>query len=220
MSLRRWLPLLTALLFAVMLSGCNYVVLLGYLIGGPPSIEPDYDSMTKKSMTDKGVVVAVHCFADKTVLLDHSRVDRELARFVSARLHKHEIKVIQPDLVQRWIDQNPEYSGPEEIGLGVGATHVIQIDVPQFTIFEENSQDLYRGRSEVTVTVYEIDKENETGEPIYDKKLISRFPLATPRSAQEVSRQTFLVQYLTRLSEEVGRLFYEHYTGDDMSDAA
>lgn len=217
----RWLAgLLTALVLMLGVSGCNYVVLLGYLIGGPPSIEPDFDSLTGKSMTDKGVVVAVACFAPKEVLYDFSRVDREVARFVSHRLNSHKIKVIQPDVVQQWIDENPDYDEPEEIGLGLGATHLVYIDLTQFTIFEENSQELYRGRSESFVTVYELDKESGTGEQIYSKELISRFPLAVPRSAQEVSRPAFLMQYLTRLSEEIGRLFYEHYTGDDMSDAA
>ncbi len=217
----RWLAgLLTALALTVGISGCNYVVLLGYLIGGPPSIEPDFDALTGKSMTDKKVVVAVACFAPKEVRYDFSNVDREVARFVSHRLHSHKIKVIQPDVVQQWIDENHDYDEPEEIGAGVGATHLVYIDLTQFTIFEENSQDLYRGRSESFVTVYEIDKETGAGEQIYSKELISRFPLAVPRSAQEVSRPAFLMQYLTRLSEEIGRLFYEHYNGDDMSDAA
>lgn len=217
----RWLSgMLVALLLTVGISGCNYVVLLGYLIGGPPSIEPDYDALSGKSMTDKGVVVAVACFAPKEVLYDFSRIDRELARFVSMRLHQHEIKVIQPDVIQQWIDENKDYDEPEEIGLGVGATHLIYIDLTQFTIYEENSQDLYRGRSEAFVTVYELDKKEGTGEQVYSKEMISRFPLAVPRSAQEVSRPAFLMQYLTRLSEEIGRLFYEHYTGDDISDAA
>lgn len=218
---RRWLASLLAVLTLTMgLSGCNYVVLLGYLIGGPPSIEPDYDALTGKSMTDKGVVAAVACFAPKEVRFSFSTVDQDVARFVAHRLHSHEIKVIQPDVVQRWIDENPDYDEPEEIGVGVGATHLIYIDLTQFTIYEENTQELYRGRSEAFVTVYEIDKDTGSGEQVYSKELISRFPLAVPRSVQEISRPAFLSQYLTRLSEEIGRLFYEHFNGDDISDAA
>ena len=59
---------------AIGVSGCNYVVLLGYLIGGPPSISPDFDEMTGTSLTDKDVIVAVVCYAPKEVM---SRSTRE-----------------------------------------------------------------------------------------------------------------------------------------------
>lgn len=202
-------------LFCAALSGCNYIVALGYLIGGPPSIEPDYETMTSKSLTDKGVVVAVVCYAPKEVLYDFSRIDREVARLVSYRLHDHKVKVIQPDVVFKWLDENPDYDEAEELGKGVGATHVVAIDIASFSIYEENTHELYRGRSEGMVTVYEVDKEGD----VYSKELQSRFPLAVPRSTYDISRQAFLTQYLYRMSEEIGRLFYEHYNGDDISDA-
>ena len=71
---------------AIGTSGCNYIVLLGYLIGGPPSIEPDFDSMTGESLTDKEVIVAVVCYAPKEVLYDYSRVDRDIAKYVSYQM--------------------------------------------------------------------------------------------------------------------------------------
>ena len=43
-------------------AGClKQMLFLGYLIGGPPSIEPDFDRNAKKSMTGKDVTVAVVC---------------------------------------------------------------------------------------------------------------------------------------------------------------
>lgn len=221
---RSWRRTLTAALCLMGLcfaaSGCNYIVLLGYLIGGPPSIEPDFDAMTKKSLTEKEVIVAVACYAPKEVLYDHANIDKEVARMVSYRLRDHKITVRHPDVVLKWLDENPDYDQPEEIGEGVQVTHLIYIDLTSFSLFENGSSELYRGRSEGMVTVFEIDKENGGGEPIYNKEIISVFPLAVPRSSYEVSKQGFMAQYLTRLSEEIGRLFYEYYNGDDMSDAA
>lgn len=223
-SRRGWLRTLTSwlciLCLCVTTSGCNYIVLLGYLIGGPPSIEPDFDAMTKKSLTDKDIVVAVACYAPKDVLYDFSHIDRDLTRMVSQRLRDHKITVRHPDVVFKWIDENPDYDQPVEIGVALQVTHLIYIDLTNFTLYEKGSHELYRGRSEGMVTVFEIDKDSEDGEPIYTKELLSVFPLAVPRSSYEVSKQVFLGQYLARLSEEVGRLFYEHYNGDDISDAA
>lgn len=221
---RTWRQPLTALLCLIGLcfvtSGCNYIVLLGYLIGGPPSIEPDFDAMTKKSLTEKDIVVAVACYAPKEVLYDNSHIDRDVARMVSQRLRDHKITVRHPDVVLKWIDENPDYDQPEEIGEGVQVTHLIYIDLTSFSLYEKGSSELYRGRSEGMVTVFEIDKENGGGDPIYNKEIISVFPLAVPRSTYEVSKQGFTAQYLARLSEEIGRLFYEYYNGDDISDAA
>ena len=61
------------------LSGCNYFILAGYLIGGPPSNEPDFDASTQKSMTDFGVTVAVVCYAPVELKWDNNKIDQELA---------------------------------------------------------------------------------------------------------------------------------------------
>ncbi len=214
---RWWMAPLAGLLLTTA-TGCNYVILLGYLIGGPPSITPDYEALTGKSMTDHDVVVAVACFAPKDVLYNFAHVDREVTKHVSYRLHQHKIKTINPDLVQQWLDENPNWDEADEIGRGLGATYVVYVDLTDFTLYEENSHELYRGRSEGVVTVYELD-EDGNGEPIYSKDLVSRYPLAAPRDTSQVSRPQFQMEYMSRLSEEIGRLFYEHFNGDDISAA-
>lgn len=212
--------LMLAMLIGLMssVSGCNYLILAGYLLGGPPAIEPDFETSTGKSMTDKEVTVAVVCFAPKEVLYTFAHVDREVAKHVAYRLHSHKIRTINPDVVQRWVDENPNWDEPEEIGKSLGATHVVYIDLTNYSLFEENSHELFRGRADGEVTVYEMDEDGE-GEPIYSKELISRYPLAAPRSVFEVSRAGFQQAFLSRLSEEIGRLFYEHFNGDDIPDA-
>ncbi|MFP6768997.1 MAG: hypothetical protein VB859_12550, partial [Planctomycetaceae bacterium] len=53
-----------AALVILSLTGClKQLLFLGLLIHGPPSIEPDFDSRTGKSMTAKDVKVAVICEA-------------------------------------------------------------------------------------------------------------------------------------------------------------
>jgi len=200
------------------LSGCNYLILAGYLIGGPPSIDPDFDVVTNKSLTDPGVTVAVVCYAPPEILWDFDSIDSEIAKYVAFRLHQHKIRVINPDRISAWLDENDEWDAPEEIGRAFDATYVIYIDLQSFSLYEANSAHLYRGRSEAIVSVYQTDDQGG-GERIYTKELLSRYPLAAPRSTYEVTYTTFKRQYLSRLSEEIGRLFYEHYNGDDIPDA-
>lgn len=198
--------------------GCNYVVLAGYLLGGPPSIEPEFDELTRKSMTAHGVTAAVVCYAPTELKWDSPKIDYELSQYVTFKLRDNKVKVVSPESVRDWTDRHPDWDTPEEIGAALGVTYVIYIDLYEFTLYEENSTNLYRGRAEAMVSVYEMDKSGE-GEKIFSKEIISRFPLLGPRSTSEVSYDIFKRQYLTRLSEDIGRLFYEHYAGDDIHDA-
>lgn len=208
---------LTVPLCVIASSGCNYLILFGYLLGGPPSIEPDFDVVTKQSMTDRGKTVAVVCYAPTELKWDVTDVDRDVARYVAQRLATHKIKVIRPDSVQAWLDANDDWDQPEEIGKAFDASYVIYIDLYKYSLFAENSADLYEGRAEAMVSVFEMD-EDGNGEKIYGKEIISRYPLSAPRSTSEITFSRFRREYLSRLSEEIGRLFYESYNGDDLAD--
>lgn len=216
--LRVSLSLLAAFGVTTLLAGCNYVILLGYLIGGPPSIEPDFDAQTRKSMTDKGVSVAIVCYAPTEVKWDFAAIDHEISRYVAYRLHEKKIHTIRPDLIRAWLDEHSDWDEPDEIGRAFNATYVVYIDLERFSLFEENSAMLYRGRAEGMISVFEMDESGD-GEKIYSKEIISRYPLAVPRSTTEITYSRFKREYLSRLSEEIGRKFYEHYNGDDIPDA-
>ena len=118
------------LLLPLTLAGClKQLVMLGYLIGGPPSIEPDFDMMTKKSMTAKDVTVAVVCYAPLEVKYDFSAIDAELAKYVTYRLVQHKVKVVNPDQVRAWLDENADnWDEPSEIGRALHVKYVVYID--------------------------------------------------------------------------------------------
>ncbi len=209
---------LAVMLLTLSQTGCQYAILLGYLIGGPPSIEPAFDAETQMSMTDKDVRVAVVCSAPLEVKYDFAAIDHELAKHVAYRLHGHKIAVVNPDRINAWLDENADWDEPTEIGAALNVTYVIYIDLHKFSLYEENSSDLYRGRSEGEVSVWKMDDSGD-GEKIYRHEITSKYPLQVPKSTYETSYSTFKRAYLARLSEEIGRLFYEYYNGDDFVDA-
>ncbi|WP_298866458.1 hypothetical protein [uncultured Gimesia sp.] len=202
------------LVLCTTMSGCNYFILLGYLIGGPPSIEPDFDAQTQKSMTDKDITVAIVCYAPLELQYNFDGIHNDLARYTTFRLHEHNVKVINPDRIRAWLDENPDWDKPEEIGEAFDVSYVIHIELHEYSLYEENSSDLYRGRAEGMVTVYEMDEDGE-GEKLYSKEITSFYPLRAPRATSEVTFSKFKKEYLSRLSDEIGRLFYEYYKGDD-----
>ncbi len=197
------------------LTGCSYVLFLGYLIGGPPSVEPDFEAETRASMTDKDVTVAVICFAPNSVKYSFEDIDHELAKYVSFRLHEHKISVISPDRVRAWVDAHKHWDRPEEIGEAFDTTYVIYIDLNEFSLYEDGSATLYRGRSEAICSVWKMEADG-SAEKIFSKEKISKFPTHQPISASEETYSNFKARYLSRLSEEVGRLFYEYFIIDDI----
>ncbi len=208
--------------FAAMtgLVGCNYVILLSYLIHGPPSIAPAFETETGKSMTEKDVTVAVFCYAPKEIKFDFEKIDHELARAVSFRLGQHEIRFVNPDYVQSWTDRNPDWDHAHEIGEAFQTRYVVYIDLHEYNLYEHESSTLYRGRAEAIVKVFEMEEDYSDGELIYQKDITSKFPLLQGRSTSEVTYSKFKQEFIHRLSEEIGRLFYEHYAADDVGYAS
>lgn len=193
--------------------GCTQMAVLGYLIGGPPSIEPDFDRETGKSLEHPDVTVAVVCYADPKLKLQHPRIDSEVAAAVAYRLIANKIKVVQPEAVNAWIDQHREWEQAAEVGKALKANHVIEIELAFFDLYEENSTTLYRGRTEAYINVHEIDEDGR-GERVFKKELDFAFPTQVPRSAYDQSLINFKQEYLSRLSEKIGFIFYDRYTGD------
>jgi len=211
------LPLLLVTAMLPALSGCNYVIAIAYLIHGPPSIQPDFEKTTGESMTDYHTVVAVVCYAPTEVKWDFEAIDFEIAEYVTKQMFMHQIRVIDPDRIRDWLDKHSEWDKPEEIGAAFHATHVVYIDLQGYHLYEKNSTQLFRGRAEAMVSVWKMD--GEEGDKIYSKELTSLFPLKVARSVYETSYYRFKKEYLVRLSEEIGRLFYPYYNGDDIKDA-
>ena len=207
--------LLAILLLCVTASGCNYLVMFGYLIGGPPSVEPKFDEETKESMTDPDVKVVVVCFAPDEIKHSFESIDHELAQYVSFQLHAHKIKVVPPDLVKGWLEENTDWDKPEEIGAYFKVTHVIYIDLNEFTLYEEGSPNLYRGRAECIVSVWKMDEDTHA-EKIFSQEKTSKYPMHQPVSSGDKTYTTFKGEYLTRLSDEIGRFFYEYYIADEI----
>ncbi len=211
-----WQPLSLAALLSVCLSGCNYLVFFGYLIGGPPQIEPVFEAETGKSLTDHGVRVAVVCYADDELTYQYDSIDYLLSVGIAARFRQHQIDVVSPDRVRLWLEENPDWDTPDEIGAEFDVTYVVYVDISSFSLYEHDSRHLYRGRASGIVSVYEMDSGGE-GHRIFTQDLSSEFPRLTQRSAAEISYDSFRSEYLLRLSDEIGRMFYPYGSGDDVS---
>jgi len=218
-SRRRGFQLATTLFCCLLLlcsSGCNYFIMLGYLIGGPPQLEPVFEKETNQSFTDLDVRVAVVCFAPDELKYQYSDIDHMLASRLAFQLQRNKIDVIAPDQVRYWLEEHRDWDSPVEVGAAFDVSYVVYVDMSDFALYEPGSAELFRGRCEAIVSVYEMETDG-TGRRVFSRDLISAFPIHVPRSASEVSYDTFRMEYFMRLSDEIGRMFYPHLNGDDIS---
>ena len=94
---------------------------------------------------------------------------------------------------------------------------MIFIDLNVFTLFEEGTAELLRGKSEAIVSVWKMDDDGQHAEKIFSAEKISKYQLHKPHSLSDKSYYTFKGEYLTRLSDEIGRFFYEYYISDEIA---
>lgn len=221
----RWTLLLLVTLGLISCTGCNVVLLLGYLIGGPPSIEADFEAKTKKSLSGKNKTVVVYCYAPDELRWDHDKIDYEISKYVSVRLNNNDIRVIDPDRVYSWIDKHREFEKDADLGAEFKVDFVVKIELKEFSLFEEHSSDLYRGRCDAIISVLEMEKKEDgtvrkVGNVIYNKQVVSRFPTSGPVQMNQYPFEQFKGLYLSALSDEIGIKFYKSYAGDEYTRTA
>lgn len=206
-------------------TGClNYFIMLGYFIGGMPTITPDFERTTGNCMTDldditdEPVQIAVACYAPEEMLLAFDSVDQEVGRYVTAQLASNKIEVVPYERVHAWMDEHPNWDRPDEIGEALGVRYVVYIDLNKFSLYEEGSAHLYRGRTDALISVYEMDADG-IGEVIYKKDVSAVYPSQIARSTDEMTYSAFRKQYMRMLSNEIGKHFYPVESAGTLTDA-
>ena len=209
----------SAVVIVLSLTGClKEILFLGLLLHGPPSIEPEFDIRTGKSMTDRGVKVAVLCEAPSNLRLDFGKIDEHLGRYVTNWLARNKINCVHSEGIRAWVDEHPEFDTPEELGADLEVTYVIHIELRQYSLYEKNSQSLFRGSAEGLIKVYDMQPDGR-GRVIYNNSFRYRYPRIQARSIYDIPEANFKREYLSRLSDQIGHHFYEWHTGDDIPDA-
>lgn len=161
--------------------------------------------------------VAVVCITDSTAYGPDS-LSNTINKAVSLQLKQNVRKctVISPAKVTEWIDHNGwNQSNFIEIGRGVGADMVVAIDMGSYTIKE--GQTLYKGRTELTVTVYDISK---GGQVAYVHGPTEHVFPKNGRPAIQSSERQFEAVYLAKLTDYIARLFYDADALDKVAEDA
>lgn len=167
----------------------------------------------------EGKRVAIVTLTDSSQYSDDV-AGRLLSQRVSDRLQmelKKNIKLVREDEVQQWRDRNG-WDALEfiDIGRGVKADKVVGIEMLNLRL--RDGATLYRGRADVTVTVYDT----ESGDMEFRRTLTDfTYPTNAGQYTSETTEFKFRNLYLGMLADQIARYFHNYDHTDTVAlDAA
>jgi hypothetical protein len=201
---------LVALGFACLLnSGCNPFTLIYFLfLLPPPKVEAAYSGLEKHK-----VVVLAH--VGRGVQFDYMGLDNDLVKGIVRELREnvHGIKLSDINEVRQWRDEHTDYE-LTDVGREFKAARVLYIEVDKFTLYEQQSSQLYRGAAQIRIQVVDMDKD---GEVVFDQHLEPLFPGARPIPSSEMSSDKFRALFVKFLTRQIAHHFFEYRPDEDFT---
>ncbi|MGI9474276.1 MAG: hypothetical protein ACR2NZ_22230 [Rubripirellula sp.] len=171
---------------------------------GVDMIPPEYEGL-------EDMTVAIVTVSDSSQYANDVAA-HDLSRKVSEILTNHikDITLVRGDKIEHWRDINGWDSLDfNEIGEGVDAQKVIGIEMSNLRL--RDGATLYRGRSDVSVSVIDV----ATGKVEYTKSFDEyTYPSVAGQYTSETTETKFRKLYLSMLAKEIGRSFHPY----DLSD--
>jgi hypothetical protein len=199
MQRRLLLGLLACLL--VFFPGCGFLAQLGWIVTGGPKVKAEFSGL-------RGKRTAIVCVAD-SVSYGTGAAASMLARRVEARVRENvrDVKIITQDKIDQWKDLNDwDEFDYREIGQGVDAEMVVGIDLVSFRLHE--GQTMYRGRAEVTVSVYDM---TQGGELVFRRTTPEfTFPPGGGQHTTDTTESQFRTVFVEMLAQHITRHFHDY----------
>ncbi|MBM4069767.1 MAG: hypothetical protein FJ271_12570 [Planctomycetes bacterium] len=202
---------------AVMSMGCNPGTLYLLMPWMEDKIAPKLPLTTDK----KEVTVVIHAYfahplaAQGNFVGDLHGVDGDLSERLTAALKKRyddnrdRIKIIPHYQVRSFVNRNGDSRlvSAHEIGKHFNADYVISLEINNLSLYEGgSSRQLLRGRTELSVTVFDMSKPREEG-LVMDETYRAEYPPTGPEDAGSSSALQFRNRFLTQISREISRWF-------------
>jgi len=212
-----WL-LAGALLLGVFCNGgCSLGVMFNKMLTGDPLTSSEFRRMTGEDLTKGKHTLLVMCTTPPSVNTTLSTLSVDIVEGVARRLKREEVKIISPDKITRWIDDNGGIDAtPELLAKDFETDYIAWIDIDEFSLDEPNSQDLMRGRCNGFVRVTRVEDGpggDKFASTVYVREFTIVFPPHQPISETGRSKLLFQKEFVERVSEELSEKFYDHRMG-------
>ncbi len=220
---RRWTLFALLVLPLATVVGCNPGSLAFLLRGDDPKAAPLMHRIApddKDKDTEKEVSVVILAVAGLETRSELIRADRELENLLVLALregckqNREKVKVVSPSKVQDFKSENPDWRkwDPEEVGKHFKADWVVWLEMGALSLYEKGSSNqLYRGRAEINVTLVDVNSASEQPK----LKTYSDIYPGEARPAVEVGETNpaaFRQAFLTHVADQLSWYFTAHST--------
>jgi hypothetical protein len=215
---RRMLPALAVLILLTSASGCSLFVMFGKMLLGDPTVEAPFKQRTTVDLTEGEAKVLVVCKTPSLVLSQLPTLQYDLNEGVLRRLKQHGVSTVSPDEVSDWLDENGgEFAHASELAQDFDCDFIVVATVRELGFREPNSPDMYRGRANGGLRVFEIKEADGRREAlqIYTSQFNTEYPRMNPVSTSTVGERAFQKRFMSHLTDTISRQFYDYRAGED-----
>ncbi len=205
------------------LTGCSLVLMTGKMLFGNPKRKCAFSIARRVDLVKEKKKVLVICSVPESIKLEFPSLEIDLQDSVTRQLKRQEIQVVNPNKVTDWIQEHG--SGPSdpsqlagELAASFDPDYIIVIDLERITYTEENSPTMYQGHAEGNVLAFEVSESDgkKSALPVFSHEFQSVYPRFSPKSAHQISKRTFVKDYIKRVSLELAHLFYDHPMSEEV----
>jgi len=202
-----------ALALAVAAGGCEVPAMFVSWLIAPrhpkKTVQAEYDLTAER--------LAIVPYAGTDILFTYPAAPIEVSRDLVHELMTHSTDrvktIVHPVEVVRWQESNLEWPNMalEDIAKIFQADTVLYVELEQYTMIEERSANLFRGRVTARVQVVKAEAERN---PVYETTVETVFPEDRPVGVLEVSERKLRAAVTRIFARDVIRKFYEHQIED------
>jgi hypothetical protein len=205
---------------ACLLSGCiNAGVMMGKMFFGDPKMTSIFEQRTGVSLEETQKNVAVVCTAPASISGSFDTLQHDLQEEVSRRMQMRKLNVARSDEVINALESSGGAFDREALAAALpDADYIVHIDVERCTQTEDASPDLYRGRANGVMYIYEVDRSAESSSPrvlqLFYQDFNSQYPSSQPIMSDQMSPRMFQSKFVDELAVTLARTFYDIHASE------
>ncbi|MBN1436782.1 MAG: hypothetical protein JW936_06885 [Sedimentisphaerales bacterium] len=199
---------LILILLAVGCGGCNWFEFPAYVLFGQSHVDvpAEYEGLDE---TTTAIVVVTDSATDFD--FPYARLDIGLVVSDAIRQHIENIQFVNQDQIDVFQREDLDWFNltMSEIGQRFEADRVLYLDIVRFTMIEDNSIGLLRGRIISDIRVYDIHC-SRPDNPVYQTEINITFPEDGPLALSDQAEQQVFQHTLAQFADQLAKKFYDH----------
>lgn len=207
--MKRSLELIAAMLLLLCpLGGCNMFEYPLYVLFGDNTkdVKAEYDDLGGKK-------VAVLVMTTPGVDFEYPYAQLNLTELASIVIRQRVkgAEFVDPAEIDRFQREDLDWLRLpiDKIGEKFGVERIVYLDIVQYTMAEENSVNLLRGRIWAEISIYEMEAA-AVNSPVYTGEVIVVYPEYAPVPLSSGAQQQIEFRTINMFAEALAKKFYDH----------